>query len=558
MDCGDERFFTDHFREALDKGYIHAYYQPIYRSITGKMMCAESLARWIDPDNGMFSPTDFIPVLEQNDLIFDLDMEILRQTCEFYSELKERGTRVCTFSVNLSRQDFNHAEMFDRVTSILERYDVPYRAIKLEITESLMLEDPERFSDVLQKFSDAGFSMWMDDFGSGYSSLNILKNYNFDLMKFDMLFLKDFSLKGRKLLAALINMSKSLGIHTLTEGVEDEEQKEFLIAAGCEALQGFYFSKPVAKMDLITLLDGESLVPESCEDQSYWEQIGHLNFLSTNPLEEYSGTELYANFSNPQVQGEGVPLALIECFEDRVDYIYASPGHMRSLKELGYDSIEGIEKIFNDHRSDRYLLMKKSLDDAIRTGTIRKVDYVSNDVYYSLSIKLLARKSDRAMLALYLRTFDTEREVETAKEMISYSNSLFATYELAVLLYPEKGIANRIYTSNNLPVYDKEATLDMSVKKFAANEVDPVDQERYLRFLDFSTVFERVENSPRGFVQGVFRMRWCGDCKIWHIARLSRVPTFEEKTYILTIQMIEGKESAALDKLYLEYPEMFG
>lgn len=78
MDCGDERFFTDHFREALDKGYIHAYYQPIYRSITGKMMCAESLARWIDPDNGMFSPTDFIPVLEQNDLIFDFDMEILR------------------------------------------------------------------------------------------------------------------------------------------------------------------------------------------------------------------------------------------------------------------------------------------------------------------------------------------------------------------------------------------------------------------------------------------------------------------------------------------------
>lgn len=162
------------------------------------------------------------------------------------------------------------------------------------------------------------------------------------------------------------------------------------------------------------------------------------------------------------------------------------------------------------------------------------------------------------MLAICLNTFDTELELRIAKELMTYSNSLFSTYELVVLMYPESGVANRIYTSNNLPEYDKEANIRMSLKKFCENEVDPEDQERYLKFLDFSTVSERVGSDPRGFIQGVFRMRWSGTERKWHIVRFSRVPTSSENSYILTMQSVPSNCKQVLDMAIENHPELLG
>ena len=140
--------------------------------------------------------------------------------------------------------------------------------------------------------------------------------------------------------------------------------------------------------------------------------------------------------------------------------------------------------------------------------------------------------------------------------MINYGNALFSTYELVVLLYPESGRANRIYTSNNLPIYDREASLFVSVQKFCEAEVAPEDQERYLKFLDFNTVLQRVEENPKGFVQGYFRMRWGGIPRYWHTVRLSKVPTEAEKTFLLTMQTIQGRGMELLDLISEEHPEL--
>jgi len=556
MENMDAAYFIEHFNEALDKGYIRAYFQPIYRSMTGKMMCAESLARWIDPERGMISPALFISALEDSGMIFDLDMEILRQACQLYRELRDRGTLLHSFSVNLSRQDFWHADLYLQVVGILDSYEVPHDAIKLEITENIMMEDEELFRDVLEKFDHAGFKMWMDDFGSGYSSLNVLKNYKFDLMKFDMLFLQDFSARGRQLLASLINMAKSLGIHTLTEGIEMEEQQDFLRAAGCETLQGFYYAKPLSKEAFVALIDAEPELLEPSGDKRYWRRIGQLNFLSASPLEEYVDLESGGGTAESPFEDTGAPIALLECAQNRISYVYASQNYMKNIRELGYESLSDLENDFNNHRSDQYLMMKKLVTDAISKETIQLVEYINNDVYYRLSAKCLAKKQDHAMLAFYLSTFDSDREVQTAKEMLNYGNALFSTYEVVVLLYPESGIANRIYTANNLPIYDRESSLTMSVKRFTEAEVASVDQERYMRFMDFSTLFTRVKESPKGFVQGFFRMRWSGDEKNWHAVRFSRVPSSEEKTYLLTIQMIQGTGIDILDMISREHPEM--
>ena len=222
----DKVIFTNRFHKAIDSGLIRAYFQPIVRSLTQQIMGVESLARWFKPDGGMLSPADFIPDLESFGLIYELDMEILRQSCVLYDDLRRRGTPISCVSVNLSRQDFAQDDLFDRICSVLEAHDVPHEAIQLEITESLMLEDAESFEKTFRRFREAGFAVWLDDFGSGYSSLNVLQNYSFDLIKFDMLFLRKLSTKGRDMLASLIGMAKTLGIHTLTEGIETVEQRK--------------------------------------------------------------------------------------------------------------------------------------------------------------------------------------------------------------------------------------------------------------------------------------------------------------------------------------------
>ena len=535
MGYEDITFFVDKFSEALEKGHIHAYFQPIYRAVTGKMMCAESLARWIDPEKGLFSPSLFIPALEESGLIFELDMEILRQACAFYDEMREKGTPIPSFSVNLSRRDFKHDDLYDRVISTLDKYNVPHDAINLEVTESLMIDEPEVFREVLQKFNNAGFTMWMDDFGSGYSSLNVLKNYNFGLMKFDMVFLRDFTVKGRKLLASLINMAKSLSIHTLIEGIEHEEQQQFMLDAGCEALQGFYFSKPCAKDELSSMISEGKIICEDTDDRAYWEQIGKFNFLSANPIEEFAGIDAPEDKAAEHADTVS-SLALLECNKGTVKYIYANEAYRKRIKYLGFNTIEEIENDFNSQRTEQSFVMRKFMEDIIEQGDIKIAEYTAEDVYLRLSGICLAKKKDCAMVAYNLTTFETEQEVEKANELIYICNSLFATYEVAVLVYPESGIVNRIHTSNNLPAFDKESCINESLRKFCLSQVDEVDQERYLQFLDLNTSIDRVENSSKGFIQDKFRMHINGTPNIWYSVRLSRVPAINEPTYLLTIQ----------------------
>lgn len=535
MGYEDITFFVDNFSEALEKGHIHAYFQPIYRAVTGKMMCAESLARWIDPEKGMFSPALFIPALEESGLIFELDMEILRQACAFYDEMRKKGTPIPSFSVNLSRRDFKHDDLYDRVISTLDAYNVPHDAINLEVTESLMIDEPEVFREVLQKFNNAGFTMWMDDFGSGYSSLNVLKNYNFGLMKLDMVFLRDFTVKGRKLLASLINMAKSLGIHTLMEGIEHEEQQQFMLDAGCETLQGFLFSKPCDKTELALLIDEKKIICEDTDDRAYWEQIGKFNFLSANPIEEFAGIDAPEDKAAEHADTVS-SLALLECNKGTVKYIYANEAYRKRIKYLGFNTIEEIENDFNSQRTEQSFMMRKFMEDIIEQGDIKIAEYTAEDVYLRLGGICLAKKKDCAMVAYNLTTFETEQEVEKANQLIYICNSLFATYEVAVLVYPESGIVNRIHTSNNLPAFDKESSINESLRKFCLSQVDEVDQERYLQFLDINTSIDRVENSSKGFIQDKFRMHINGTPDIWYSVRLSRVPAINEPTYLLTIQ----------------------
>ena len=546
--------FADRFHEALGNGMIRAWFQPVFRSLTQQIMGAEALARWFGPDGNMFSPADFIPQLEQNGLIFELDMEIIRQACALYNELRARGTPLSRVSVNLSRLDFAREDLFERVCSVLDAYSVPRGAVCLEITESVMLEDTEAFEETFRRFREAGFSVWLDDFGSGYSSLNVLQNYPFDVIKFDMLFLRKLSAKGKNMLASLISMAKTLGIHTLAEGVETNEQREFLLDIGCEAQQGFYYARPLPKEALIEQIDQKPGILEKKEDEAYWDQIGRLNFVNPNPLKEYA--ERRKNDPDDHISSFDSSIALIECGKDHFNYIYATAGYRERLRELGFSSVDGLENaLSSNQRGHYYLVLQKLVMDALQQGTIQTVEYAYKDVYYRLSALFIARREGRAMILMRLNTFDAEQEIKTAKEMLENSSALFSTYELVVMIWPARKKAKRIYTANSIPSYDHEETIEKSVVRFCENHIGPADQERYLRFMDFSTMSERIENTPQKFIQGLFRMRLEKEQNRWHTVRVTQVPSNSETVFMLTVQNIQGNLNHQIDVMAAEHPD---
>ena len=556
MDWKSEADFADRFHEALGNGGIRAWFQPVFRSLTQQIMGAEALARWFDPDGNMLSPADFIPRLEQGGLIFELDMEILRQACALYDELRARGTPLSRVSVNLSRLDFAREDLFEQVCSVLHAYSVPREAVSLEITESVMLEDTDAFEKVFNRFSDAGFSVWLDDFGSGYSSLNVLQNYPFDVIKFDMLFLRKMSAKGKNMLASLISMAKTLGIHTLTEGVETNEQREFLLDIGCEAQQGFYYARPLSREALIEQIDRKPGILEKKEDEAYWGQIGRLNFVNPNPLKEYA--ERWKSSPADYVSSYDGSIALIECGRENFTYIYATEGYKERLRELGFSSVDGLENALTSHqRGHYYLAIHKLVMDALQQGTIQTVEYAYRDVYYRLSALFIARREGRAMILMRLNTFDAEREVKTAQEMLDNGSALFFTYEMVAMIRPETKKAKRIYAASSLPSYDREESVDKTIRKFCENHVDPADQERYLQFANMGTMGERIRNSPRKFIQAVFRMRLEKDQSSWYSARFTEVPSSSEPVYILTIQSVQENLNRWLNLFAEEHPEMF-
>ncbi|MCR5628410.1 EAL domain-containing protein [Eubacterium sp.] len=239
----EQRLVSD-FPVAIKYDHIIPYLQPIVDE-KGKVVGAEALARWNHSEMGFLPPYKFIPLFEKNGLITQLDMHIWEQACKILNEWKKLNLDLF-ISINISPKDFYFTDVVSVIVKLIKKYDIEPRKLRIEITETAMMSNPEERIDILNKFRDAGFIVEMDDFGSGYSSLNTLKDMPVDLLKIDMKFLsKDNDERANKIIKTIINLTNDLNIVSLTEGVETKEQFEGLLAMGCELFQGYYFSKPM-------------------------------------------------------------------------------------------------------------------------------------------------------------------------------------------------------------------------------------------------------------------------------------------------------------------------
>lgn len=246
----EESCFLNNFSRAMDEGWLTAYFQPICSAKDGKTASYEALARWQDPEKGLVSPAAFIPVIEKNHLTYYLDMYILCEVVAKLQQWKKRGVDLKPVSVNLAHEDFEMPNLVEKINDLVIGAGLSRSLIKIEITERDLSNNTSRLKEQIDQLHSYGFEVWMDDFGSGYSSLNALNDYNFDLVKIDMAFVRhlDDGPLNRLLIPEIAKVAHLLGMKVLAEGVETEEQRDFLQEAGCDLLQGFLFSKPV-KLD---------------------------------------------------------------------------------------------------------------------------------------------------------------------------------------------------------------------------------------------------------------------------------------------------------------------
>ena len=259
------RYVLQNFDDALENGWIRVFYQPILRTRTEKVTILEGLARWVDPRQGLISPGRFIPVLSQYHLLHKLDIYMVEQICREFHVRREAGLPLVPVTVNISAQDFDYVDVVEILNTTLEKYGLERNRLIVEITEQDLAQATDHFRNQLERIHESGYKLWVDDFGSGYSSLNVFNQYHVDRVKFDMDFVRhldDNNGANRTILKYMVEMCRRLGVHTLAEGVETKKQYEFLSDVDCEMVQGFYMYKPEpVEMSIFKIQNTGSMVP---------------------------------------------------------------------------------------------------------------------------------------------------------------------------------------------------------------------------------------------------------------------------------------------------------
>jgi len=329
-----QRYFVENLDRALAEKWITVYYQPIVRTANGCVCDEEALARWVDPDKGVIPPIEFIPVLEDTMLIYRLDLYVVEEALAKMKRQAKAGLYVVPISVNLSRADFYACDIVEEICRRVDASGIGRDMLTIEITESIIGSDFEYMKTQVERFRQLGFQVWMDDFGSGYSSLDVLQQIHFDVIKFDMRFMKQFDNtdRSRIILTELMKMAIGLGIETVTEGVETVEQVDFLREIGCTKLQGFFYCCPLPFEKILRRYEkGKQIGFENPEESDYYDAIGRINLYDPAFIAQEDSESLRQYFNT-------LPTAILELQGDGIKLVRCNRSYREFLqKTMGID-----------------------------------------------------------------------------------------------------------------------------------------------------------------------------------------------------------------------------
>ena len=547
-----KQYILDNLDEALEQGYIKVYYQPIVRALSGDVCACEALVRWIDPVKGIVYPNEFISVLEEYRFVYKLDSYVIEQVFKDMARLRDEGQSPIPISINLSRIDFEALDIVPYIDELAAKYNINPNRCRFEITEGVLMENPHFIQKQIRRLRDKGYGVWMDDFGSGYSSLNVLKNFEFDLVKIDMEFLRDFdsSDDGKIIIKHLISMIKNLGFHTLAEGVESPEQYEFLKGLGCELIQGYLIGRPMPLDEGMAILDRLGIKYESTDDREFYNIVGKIDLLKQNPLEgAWNSVEAYT-----------LPLSIGIIKNGKWKYIYANEGFYREMAILKRESLEEIEELINN--PDWGWLQRNAFWELCfsskKGNTVRSMEFVSLGQIINIKVRHITTNGQTGDGA-YITSIRTLSKIEndSIEHKISIiSNYLFSMFECIDIFEINNRFMENIFVTDERLHVETKGKLPKDIIQLIANEkVHEDDREIFLSHMNISDIKERLEKEKNGIAVKYLRILNKHKQYVWKAIVVRLVIFMENEVMLVCVKETTNDISKNMDA-YLRSGEL--
>ena len=403
------QYILTNLDRAIKEGWIRVYYQPIVRSLNGKVSNEEALARWADPVKGFFLPDQFIPYLEDSGVSYKLDLHVLERVLVKLKLQEGSGLHLVPQSINLSRSDFDACDMVEEIRRRVDAAGISRSLITIEITESMVGSDFDFMKEQIARFQQLGFSVWMDDFGSGYSSLDVLQSIRFQLIKFDMHFLQSFDEgeSGKIILTELMRMATALGTETVCEGVETLEHVRFLQEIGCTKLQGFYFCRPIPLETILKRYEnGTQIGFENPKESAYFDSIGKVNLFDLGSVAN-GRDNLVSNYFDT------IPMGIIEVSGNSVSYIRNNHAFCDFMSRMLTMKPEETGAVLDSLSEDIRSLFVQTLKDVYREGNVSIMEQKMHDgslVHFLLRPLAVNPVSGASALAVAVLSVDASKE----------------------------------------------------------------------------------------------------------------------------------------------------
>jgi len=423
----------------FDNNEFEVYYQAQYNISTGMIIGAEALIRWNHPQFGTLSPFFFIDVFEQNNLISQLDIFVFEEVCKFLRHCIDNNIHLIPVSVNLSRKDVYDKDFLPRMEELREKYGIPVKLIRLEVIESIAAEGSQMATAAVDKFHEYGYMIELDDFGSGYSSLNMLKDIDYDILKLDMKFLEgDNNGRGGTIVSSIIRLAKWLEIPVIAEGVETPQQADFLKSIGCDYAQGYLYARPTTEDDYLKLLENADTstisntlqLKETINPADFWDHKS-IETLIFNSFVGAAAVFRYSNTGSLEVL--------------RVNHRYVEELHM-NLTEKDVIYTNPLDTMSEEDQK----LYKDTLQKAIDTGReqecetwrhIKSSCCGSERLCIRSSFTMIGKSDNEYIIYACIRNITEEKE--KVSESIQYENQFKNVMEQVNIYYWEYTVATK-------------------------------------------------------------------------------------------------------------------
>lgn len=476
-------YVISHLDEAIENHWIQVYYQPIIRTLTGELCGMEALARWVDPQIGFLSPASFIPVLEQVRLIHQLDAYVLEEVCHMLRQRLNHDLPITSVSFNLSRYDFDMVDVFQLVEKTRAAYQIPRDALHVEITESALAENDDAVHQAVDRLRNEGYEIWLNDFGSGYSSLNILKDYTVDLIKLDMGFLRSFTEKSRDIIRSVIDMAKELGIKTLAEGVETQEHAEFLASIGCGRQQGYYYGKLQPLVGTLAHIEAEGRGIELRKWCHYYD-VASMAIRETNQTS-----------------------ALFDLHEDGyLHYLYTNQVYREQLHALGYRCRDVEENLNRKTRSEISATFRHFVNRSLKSGMTESFCYIDGGDYIRIRLRVICEMNHHLLIHMGFENISRSDAGEQLVKLDDNLRYLYTMFENISLVDFQRDTIEPIYV-HDAPTRETVHGIRRYLQSFAQEYVYEPDRQGYLDFCNPDTAVARIQKSRYGRISYCCRVR---------------------------------------------------